>query len=196
MHKLPELPYDKNALSPVITEEGFDYHHGKHHMAYVNNLNNLIKDSLWEEKSLKTIVTDSFNEGNTAVFNNSAQHFNHNFFWKCLSPNQGGAPTGKIAELIDRDFNGFETFKKDFSEAAVKLFGSGWAWLVLNNENKLQIVPLKDANTPVTFNVKPLLTLDVWEHAYYIDHRNLRPKFVDGFWEIINWEFVNKNILQ
>lgn len=183
-------------MSPVITEESIDYHHGKHHMSYVKNLNNLIKDSELEDKSVKEIIDYSFSEGKTPLFNNAAQHYNHSFFWKCLSPNQGGAPTGKIAELIDKDFNGFETFKKDFSEAAVKLFGSGLAWLVLDSKNKLQIMPLKDANTPITLNVKPLLTLDVWEHAYYIDHRNLRPKFVEGFWEIVNWEFVNQNLIQ
>ncbi len=194
MFQLPALPYDKKALSPVITEEGFDYHHGKHHQAYVNNLNNLIKDTAWAEKPLEEIIAVSYAQGNTGLFNNAAQHDNHSFYWKCLSPDSGGKPTGKIAELIDRDFHDFDTFKSQFSEAAVKLFGCGWAWLVLNDNDKLEIAPLKDAHTPLTSEKKPLLTLDVWEHAYYIDHRNARPKFVEGFWEIVNWDFVNQNL--
>jgi len=194
MYTLPELPYDKKVFDPIISEEGFDYHHGKHHNAYVNNLNNLIKDTEWSEKALEEIIVESLHQQNTGLFNNAAQHFNHTFYWKCLSPNGGGTPSGAIAELIVREFGSFEKFRDQFSDTATKLFGSGWAWLVLNEENKLEIEPLKDAHTPLTSNKKPLLTLDVWEHAYYIDHRNQRPKFIEGFWEIVNWDFANQNL--
>ena len=197
MYTLPELPYGKKIFDPIISEEGFEYHHGKHHNAYVNNLNNLIKDSEWSEMKLEELITKSLQQQVTGLFNNAAQHFNHSFYWNCLSPNSGGNPTGKIAELITRDFESFEKFRNQFSETAIKLFGSGWAWLVLNSEGKLEILPFKDAYTPVTTNdIKPLLTLDVWEHAYYIDHRNQRPKFVEGFWEIVNWDFANQNLIR
>lgn len=193
---LPDLPFDRNALSPIITEESFDYHYGKHHAAYVSNLQQLVRDSTWQEMSVAEIIKQSLREENTAIFNNAAQHWNHTFFWNCLSPNGGKAPVGKIAELISRDFGSFENFKNKFSEAAVKLFGSGWAWLAMNEEGVLEIIPLKDAYTPLTAAKKPILTLDVWEHAYYIDYRNARPKFVDSFWEIVNWDFANENLLQ
>jgi len=196
MHTLPELPYGKKIFDPIISEEGFEYHHGKHHNAYVNNLNNLIKDSEWSEMKLEEVITKSLDQQVIGLFNNAAQHFNHSFYWNCLSPNSGGNPTGKIAELITRDFESFEKFRNQFSETAIKLFGSGWAWLVLNPEGKLEILPYKDAYTPITNNLKPILTLDVWEHAYYIDHRNQRPKFVEGFWEIVNWDFANQNLIK
>jgi len=196
MYTLPELPYGTRVFDPIISEEGFEYHHGKHHNAYVNNLNNLIKDSEWSEMKLEELITKSLDQQVNGLFNNAAQHFNHSFYWKCLSPNSGGNPTGKIAELINRDFESFEKFRNQFSETAIKLFGSGWAWLVLNPEGKLEILPYKDAHTPITNNTKPLLTLDVWEHAYYIDHRNQRPKFVEGFWEIVNWDFANQNLMK
>ena len=196
MYTLPELPYGTRVFDPIISEEGFEYHHGKHHNAYVNNLNNLIKDSEWSEMKLEELITKSLDQQVNGLFNNAAQHFNHSFYWKCLSPNSGGNPTGKIAELINRDFESFEKFRNQFSETAIKLFGSGWAWLVLNPEGKLEILPYKDAHTPITNNTKPLLTLDVWEHAYYIDHRNQRPKFVEGFWEIVNWDFANQNLIK
>lgn len=191
---LPELPYDKNALAPIISEETFDYHYGKHHAAYVNNLNKLIKDTELSEESVATIIDKSFKDQNVALFNNTAQHWNHTFFWHCLSPNGGKKPNGKIAELIDRDFGGFENFKTQFSQTAVKLFGSGWAWLAMNAQNKLEIIPMKEANTPLIQGKKPLMTIDVWEHAYYIDYRNARPKFVESFWEIVNWDFANQNL--
>lgn len=193
-HELPELPFDKNALNPIITEETFDYHYGKHHVAYVNNLKGLVKDTEFEEMSIEEIIKKSFAEQNVGLFNNAAQHWNHSFFWNCLSPNGGKAPEGKIAELITRDFGSFENFKEQFSTTAVKLFGSGWAWLAQNAEGKLEIIPMKDAFTPITEDKKPILTLDVWEHAYYIDYRNARPKFVEGFWEIVNWNFANLNL--
>lgn len=194
MFTLPALPYDKKALAPIITEEGFNYHHGKHHNAYITNLNNLIQGTGWEEKPVEEIIVSTFENNNTPLFNNAAQHFNHSFYWKCLSPNGGGLPNGEVAKLIDRDFGSFDQFKTLFSDAAVKLFGSGWAWLALNQEKKLVVLPMKDAQTPVSSGITPILTLDVWEHAYYIDHRNARPKFVEGFWEIVNWDFANQNV--
>ena len=193
-HTLPELPYDKNALSPILTEETFDYHYGKHHLAYVNNLANLVKNTQWEEENIEEIIKKSHLQNDVALFNNAAQHWNHSFFWHCLSPNGGRNPTGKIAELIKRDFESFENFKEQFSSTAVRLFGSGWAWLAQNEQGKLEILPMKDAHTPLTENKTPILTLDVWEHAYYIDYRNARPKFVESFWEIVNWEFANQNL--
>ena len=191
---LPELPYDKNALNPIITEETFDYHYGKHHAAYVNNLAGLVKDTPLETASVEEIIQRGFADNNAGLFNNAAQHWNHSFFWNCLSPNGGKAPDGKIAELINRDFGSFGDFKNKFSETAVKLFGAGWAWLAQNEQGLLEIVPMKDAHTPLTENKTPVLTLDVWEHAYYIDYRNARPKFVEGFWEIVNWDFANNNL--
>ncbi|ATA68908.1 superoxide dismutase [Fe] [Capnocytophaga cynodegmi] len=193
-HTLPELPYDKNALNPIITEETFDYHYGKHHAAYVNNLAGLVKDTEWVEKDIVDIIRKSHAQNNVAIFNNAAQHWNHSFFWNCLSPDGGKNPTGKIAELIHRDFGNFENFKEQFSTTAVKLFGAGWAWLAQNQEGKLEILSMKDAYTPLTENKTPILTLDVWEHAYYIDYRNARPKFVEGFWELVNWNFANQNL--
>ncbi|CAI9686867.1 Superoxide dismutase [Fe] [Elizabethkingia anophelis] len=191
---LPELPYDRNALNPIITEETFDYHYGKHHATYVNNLAGLVKDTPLETATVEEIIRKGFAENNAGLFNNAAQHWNHSFFWHCLSPNGGKAPQGKIAELINRDFGSFEEFKNKFSETAVKLFGAGWAWLAQDENQKLEIVPMKDAHTPLTENKTPILTLDVWEHAYYIDYRNARPKFVEGFWEIVNWDFANNNL--
>ncbi|WP_062061228.1 superoxide dismutase [Aquimarina longa] len=192
--QLPDLPYDKKSLAPIITEEAFDYHYGKHHVAYVNNLNKLIKNTPLVDASVPEIIQYSFENNNVTLFNNVAQHWNHSFFWQCLSPNQGRAPKGKIKELIERDFESFENFKEQFSTTATKLFGAGWSWLVQNQEGKLEILPMKNANTPLTQNKTPILTLDVWEHAYYIDYRNARPKFVESFWEIINWNFANHNL--
>ena len=192
--QLPELPYNKNALNPIISEETFDYHYGKHHAAYVNNLVNLVKDTALENISVEDIILKSFKENNAGLFNNAAQHWNHSFFWNCLSPDGGGKPTGKLKELIDRDFSSFEEFKSQFSETAAKLFGCGWTWLAQDEKGKLEIIPMKEAYTPLTQNKKPILTIDVWEHAYYIDYRNARPKFIEGFWEIVNWDFANINL--
>lgn len=192
--ELPELPFDKGALSPIITEETFDYHHGKHHASYVNNLKQLIKDTELENASVEEIIRNSFSEKNVGLFNNAAQHWNHSFFWNCLSPNGGGIPTGKVSALIDRDFGSFEKFREKFSTTAVKLFGAGWAWLAQNEQGNLEILAMKDAYTPLVENKKPILTIDVWEHAYYIDYRNARPKFVESFWDIVNWDFANQNL--
>lgn len=193
---LPELPYDIKALSPIITEETLNYHYGKHHAAYVNNLAGLIVDTPLVDANVEDIILKSYSENNVALFNNAAQHWNHTFFWHSLSPNRGKSPNGKIGKMINRDFGSFENFKEQFSTTAVKLFGSGWAWLAQNDTGKLEIVPMKDAHTPLTENKTPILTLDVWEHAYYIDYRNARPKFVEGFWDLVNWEFANQNLLK
>ncbi len=188
--ELPPLPFDKDALKPHISEETLDYHYGKHHQAYVNNLNNLIQGTDFEGKDLETIIKTS--EG--GVFNNSAQTFNHTFFWNCLSPNSGGTPTGKAAEEINKNFGSFEDFKDKFSKAAATLFGSGWAWLTQDQNGKLEILPLSNAGTPLTQGKKPILTIDVWEHAYYIDYRNARPKFIEHFWDLVNWDHVLKQL--
>jgi len=192
--ELPDLPYDKKSLEPIFTEETFDYHYGKHHASYVNNLKGLTRDTPLVKTSINDIIKHGYKNNDTSLFNNAAQHWNHSFFWNCLSPDGGKAPQGKIKNLIERDFGTFETFKEQFSTTAVKLFGSGWAWLVQNPEGKLEILSLKDAQTPVVGNKTPILTLDVWEHAYYIDYRNARPKFVEGFWEVTNWNFANQNL--
>jgi Fe-Mn family superoxide dismutase len=194
--QLPVLPFDSNALNPVITAETFDYHYGKHHAAYVNNLSALVKDTPLATASVEQLIKEGYEQNNAGLFNNAAQHWNHSFFWHCLSPNGGGTPKGNIIALIERDFESFEKFKEQFSSTAVKLFGAGWAWLAQNEAGKLEILPMKDAHTPLTENKKPILTLDVWEHAYYIDYRNARPKFVEGFWEIVNWDFANENLMQ
>ena len=191
---LPELPYAKDALAPYISAEGFDYHHGKHHATYVNKLNELVQGTDLAEKSLEDIMLYSAKENKPALFNNSAQHWNHSFFWKCMSPSGGGAPTGKVADLINSAFGSFDSFKEKFSNAAVTQFGSGWAWLVVNKEGALEVAQTPNAGNPLTDGKKPILTIDVWEHAYYIDHRNARPKFVEGFWNVVNWDFVNEQL--
>jgi superoxide dismutase, Fe-Mn family len=193
-HLLPELPFAKDAFGKFISAEGFEYHHGKHHAAYVNNLNKLIEGTKFQSLNLEETVKSAFSEKNTPIFNNSAQHWNHSFFWNCLSPSGGGKPSGKIAELIDRDFESFEKFKETFSAKATTLFGSGWAWLVTDNSGKLDILQMSNAGTPLTEGKKALLTIDVWEHAYYIDHRNARPNFIAGFWDVVNWSEVAKRL--
>jgi len=192
--QLPELPFPKDALKPFLSEETFDYHHGKHHAAYVNNANNLIKDSAYDDFSLEDVILRSAAELQAGIFNNTAQIWNHSFFWNCMAPGGGGAPTGKIADLINRDLGGFDAFKQEFTKAAVTLFGSGWAWLALDASGTLEIMQLSNADTPLTRERTALLTLDVWEHAYYIDYRNARPKFVEGFWDVVNWDWVNEQI--
>jgi len=193
-HLLPELPFAKDAFGKFISAEGFEYHHGKHHAAYVNNLNKLIEGTKFQSLNLEETVKLAFSEKNTPIFNNSAQDWNHSFFWNCLSPSGGGKPVGKLAELIDRDFESFDKFKETFSAKATTLFGSGWAWLVTDNSGKLDILQMSNAGTPLTEGKKALLTLDVWEHAYYIDHRNARPNFIAGFWDVVNWSEVAKRL--
>jgi Fe-Mn family superoxide dismutase len=188
-HKLPELPYSENALEPHISAETLEYHYGKHHAAYVNNLNNLIGGTEFEKVSLEDIILKS----SGGIFNNAAQIWNHTFYWNCLKPNGGGEPTGPLAEAIKSAFGLFEDFKKEFSQKAVTLFGSGWAWLVKNKDGSIAIEQTSNAGTPMTAGKKALLTCDVWEHAYYIDYRNVRPKYVEAFWNLVNWDFATKN---
>jgi Fe-Mn family superoxide dismutase len=193
-HVLPELPFAKDAFGKFISAEGFDYHHGKHHATYVTNLNKLIEGNDFQSLNLEETIIKSFNNKNVPVFNNSAQTWNHTFFWNCINPSGGGNPTGKIADLINRDFESYDKFKEAFSNKAATLFGAGWAWLVSGENGKLEILQMSNAGTPLTEGKKALLTIDVWEHAYYIDHRNARPNFISGFWDVVNWSEVNKLI--
>ncbi|MDX1251666.1 MAG: superoxide dismutase [Fe] [Gammaproteobacteria bacterium] len=190
VHTLPELPYAKNALEPHISAETIEYHYGKHHQAYVNNLNNLVPGTEFENMTLEEIVMKSTG----GIFNNAAQVWNHTFYWHCLSPNGGGEPGGALRDAIDKAFGSFEEFKKKFTQTAITTFGSGWAWLVQNKDGSLAIVSTGNAATPMTAGQKALLTCDVWEHAYYIDYRNARPSYVDHFWNLVNWDFVAKNL--
>ena len=188
-HTLPELPYAMDALEPHISKETLEFHYGKHHRTYVDKLNGLIEGSKFADASLEDIVRGS----DGGVFNNAAQVWNHTFYWHCLSPEGGGRPSGELAKAIDASFGSFDEFHKQFSDKAVTLFGSGWAWLVKQRDGKLAIVQTGNAGTPLTGPDKPLLTCDVWEHAYYIDYRNARPKYLEAFWKLVNWDFVAKN---
>jgi len=187
-HKLPELPFAKDALVPYISVETLEYHYGKHHKTYVDNLNKLIPGTAFENSSLEDIIR----KASGGIFNNAAQVWNHTFYWNCLSPKGGGEPSGALALAITRDFGSFTQFKEKFTNAAVTLFGSGWAWLVKNNDGSLAIEATSKAGNPLKDGKKPLLTCDVWEHAYYIDYRNARAKYVEAFWNIVNWDFANK----
>jgi Fe-Mn family superoxide dismutase len=189
-HTLPPLPYPMEALQPHMSKETLEYHYGKHHQAYVTNLNNLIKGTEFENMSLEDIIRKS----SGGVFNNSAQVWNHTFFWNCLSPQGGGAPSGKVADAINAKWGSVDSFKEAFTKSAVGNFGSGWTWLVSKGDGSVDIVNTSNAGTPLTTSDKPLLTCDVWEHAYYIDYRNARPKFLENFWNLVNWEFANKNL--
>lgn len=188
-HTLPELPYAMDALAPHISKETLEYHYGKHHAAYVTNLNNLVKGSEFENSSLEEIVKKSTG----GIFNNAAQIWNHTFYWHCLSPNGGGAPTGKLAEAINAKFGSFDAFKEMFTKSAIGNFGSSWTWLVKKADGSVDIVNTSNAATPLTTQDKPLLTCDLWEHAYYIDYRNARPKYIETFWNLVNWDFASKN---
>ncbi|QNA88406.1 superoxide dismutase [Fe] [Massilia sp. Dwa41.01b] len=189
-HTLPPLPYAKDALQPHISAETLEFHYGKHHAGYVTNLNNLIKGTEFENMSLEEIVKKS----SGGIFNNSAQVWNHTFFWNCMTPNGGGAPTGKVADAINAKWGSFDKFKEEFSKSAVGNFGSGWTWLVQKADGGVDIVNTSNAHTPLASDDKALLTCDVWEHAYYIDYRNARAKFVESWWNLVNWEFVNGNM--
>jgi len=184
--ELPALPWARDALAPNISAETIDYHYGKHHQAYVTNLNNLIKGTEFENLDLLAIVK----KAQGGMFNNAAQVWNHTFYWNSLSPKGGGEPTGKLADAIKKAFGGFAQFKEEFTKTAVGTFGSGWAWLVQRADGGLALVSTSNAATPITGTDRPLLTCDVWEHAYYIDYRNARPKYVEGFWNLANWEFA------
>ncbi|HGJ5898407.1 superoxide dismutase [Fe] [Arsenophonus apicola] len=190
--QLPSLPYAKNALEPHISQETIEYYYGKHHSTYVNNLNNLIKGTNFEGKTLEEIIKNA--QG--GILNNAAQVWNHTFYWHCLAPNAGGEPTGKIAEAINQQFDSFEKFKQQFTDAAIKNFGSGWTWLVKQANGKLSIINTSNAATPISGDDKPLLTVDIWEHAYYIDYRNVRAEYLTNFWSLANWPFVEQNLLQ
>lgn len=187
--ELPPLPYPLDALQPHISKETLEYHYEKHHRAYVTNLNNLLPGSGLENLSLEEIIKQS----KGPIFNNAAQVWNHTFYWHCLTPKGGGEPTGALAAAINQAFGSFGSFKEQFSKTAIATFGSGWGWLAKNAQGGLEIISTSNAGTPMTDNKKALLTCDVWEHAYYIDYRNLRPKYVEAFWNLVNWEFVAKN---
>ncbi|WP_299013614.1 superoxide dismutase [Fe] [uncultured Photobacterium sp.] len=189
--ELPALPYAINALEPHISQETLEYHHGKHHNTYVVKLNGLIEGTELAEKSLEEIIKTSTG----GVFNNAAQIWNHTFYWHCLSPNAGSEPTGEVADAIAKAFGSFEEFKAKFTDSAINNFGSSWTWLVKKADGSLDIVNTSNAGTPLTEEgVTPLLTVDLWEHAYYIDYRNLRPDYMNAFWALVNWEFVAKNL--
>jgi Fe-Mn family superoxide dismutase len=188
-HELPKLPYALDALEPHISRETLEYHYGKHHNAYVVNLNKLIAGTEFEKSSLEDIVRKS----SGGVFNNAAQVWNHTFYWNCMSPNGGGEPTGELAKAIDKAFGSFAKFREDFSAKAVTQFGSGWAWLVRKPDGSLGLEQTGNAATPLTGDNKPLMTCDVWEHAYYVDYRNARPQYVEAFWNLVNWDFVAAN---
>lgn len=188
-HVLPPLPYAMDALQPYISKETLEYHYSKHHQAYVNNLNNLVPSTEFADASLDDIIMKS----SGGIFNNAAQVWNHTFYWNCLTPKTGGTPSGQLAEAIDKAFGSFEEFKKRFSQTAITTFGSGWAWLVKNEKGELEIISTSNADLPMKHGKKALLTCDVWEHAYYIDYRNMRPTYVEQFWHIVNWDFVAKN---
>jgi Fe-Mn family superoxide dismutase len=186
---LPPLPYEKNALEPYISAETLEYHYGKHHAAYVNKLNSLIQGGPMDGLSLEEIILKS--EG--PVFNNAAQVWNHTFYWHSMKPKGGGNPSGDLAKEIEKHFSSIEEFKQKFTDSALNRFGSGWAWLVKNSQGGLEIVSTSNAENPMTSGKHPLLTCDVWEHAYYIDTRNDRAKYVSNFWQLVNWDFVADN---
>ena len=188
-HTLPALPYAMDALEPHISKETLEFHYGKHHQAYVTNLNNLIKGTEFENASLEDIIKKS----SAGIFNNAAQVWNHTFYWNGLSPNGGGSPSGALADAINAKWGSFDAFKEAFSKSAAGNFGSGWTWLVKKPDGSVDIVNTSNAATPLTGDDIPLLTCDVWEHAYYIDYRNARPKYIEIFWKLVSWQFVAGN---
>ena len=187
---LPELPYAMDALSPHISKETLEYPYGKHHQAYVTNLNKLIVDSDFATMTLEQVIKKS----SGGIFNNAAQVWNHTFYWHCLSPNGGSEPTGKLADAIQLAFGSFAAFQEQFTQTAITTFGSGWAWLVQDEQGHLKIISTSNAATPMTQGLTALLTCDVWEHAYYIDYRNARPTYLNAFWQLVNWDFVASNL--
>ena len=194
--ELPDLPYARDGLAPHISSNTLDFHYGKHHQTYVTNLNKLLDGTAHANAALEDVIQDSAGDaGKAGVFNNAAQVWNHTFYWHSMKPGGGGAPTGKVAELIDRDFGSYDAFKEAFAAAGATQFGSGWAWLVLAN-GKLDVRKTPNAETPLTeAGVTPLLTMDVWEHAYYLDFQNARPKYIEIFLnELVNWDFANQNL--
>ncbi|MBL4851945.1 MAG: superoxide dismutase [Fe] [Gammaproteobacteria bacterium] len=190
-HELPALPYALDALAPHISAETLEIHHGKHHAAYVTNINNLVAGTEYEGLSLQQIIVKAPTGG---IFNNAAQIWNHTFYWNCLSPNGGGEPTGAIADAINLAFGSFAEFKEQFSKTSITTFGSGWGWLVKNSDGSLALASTSNAGNPMTEGQTPILTCDVWEHAYYVDYRNRRPDYVAAFWNLVNWDFANTNL--
>lgn len=186
IHELPKLPYAHDALEPYISKKTIEYHYGKHHQAYVNNLNKLIPGTEFENASLEEIVR----RAGGGIFNNGAQVWNHTFYWNCMKPQGGGEPAGALASAILRDFGSFAEFKEKFSNAAATLFGSGWAWLIKKEDGKLEIVQESNAGNPLKHSATPLMTCDVWEHAYYIDKLNVRPDYIADFWKLVDWDAV------
>ena len=191
-HSLPKLDYSNEALSPIMSAETLDLHHGKHHQTYITNLNNFIKDTNMVDMSLEEIILESSKDkSKTGIFNNASQHWNHNLFWKCMKPNGGGKIPPKLEKKIISDFGSVDQFKKDFKQAGITQFGSGWCWLSINKEGKLIVSKTANAANPLIDNMKPILGCDVWEHSYYIDYRNRRPEYLEKFVDnLINWEFV------
>lgn len=192
-HELPKLPYAMDALAPTISKETLEYHYGKHHKAYVDNLNKFIVGTEYENLSLEETILKSAGGANKPIFNNAAQVWNHTFYWHCLTPNSVREPSGKLADAINKTFKSFDEFKKLFSQTAISTFGSGWAWLVKNNNGEIEIISTSNAGTPMEHGKTALLTCDVWEHAYYIDYRNARPNYVEQFWNLVDWDFVAAN---
>ena len=188
--ELPNLPYAYDALAPHISKETLEFHHDKHHAAYVNKLNELTKGTPHEKESLEQIIKSS----SGTLFNQAGQHFNHSFYWKCMGPKAGGDARGPVADAIKKSFGDFASFKQKFGEAATGHFGSGWAWLIRDREGELKVIATHDADNPIKHGDHALLTCDVWEHAYYIDYRNARPKYIEAFWNVVNWDFVNQNL--
>ncbi|WP_018232266.1 superoxide dismutase [Thioalkalivibrio thiocyanodenitrificans] len=189
-HELPPLPYAKDALAPHISAETLEFHHDKHHATYVTNLNKLIAGTEFEDLSLEEIVKKAPAGG---IFNNAAQVWNHTFYFNCMGPNGGGEPGGALADAINKAFGSFAEFKDKFNASGAGNFGSGWTWLVKNADGSVEIVNTSNAATPLTGDQVPLMTADVWEHAYYIDYRNARPKYLEAFWNVVNWDFVASN---
>jgi Fe-Mn family superoxide dismutase len=188
--ELQALPYARNALEPHMSTETLDYHYGKHNQTYITKLNGLVEGTDDANKSLEDIVRSA----SGALFNNAAQAWNHNFFWQCMSPNGGDEPTGAAKDAIEKEFGSFDAFKKEFNEKAANNFGSGWTWLIKKADGSIAIANTSNAENPLTGSDKAVLTIDVWEHAYYLDHRNSRPDYLAAFWKLVNWDFVNENL--
>lgn len=190
-HTLPELPYPLDALEPYISKQTLSFHYGKHHAAYVDKLNKAVQETPFFGKTLEEIIASA--QG--PIFNNAAQAWNHAFYWRCLSPNGGDESENKIIQAIERDFKTLQDFKQSFTDAAASLFGSGWTWLVMNKNGKLKIINTQNADTPLSLGHTPLLVCDVWEHAYYLDYQNARPDYLQAFWKLVDWEFVNEQFI-
>lgn len=188
--ELPPLPFEKNALEPHISEQTVNYHYGKHHKTYVEKTNKLTEGTSFEGATLEKIIK----EADGGIYNNGAQAWNHTFYWNSLHPNGGGKPSGDLLSMIERDFGSFEEFKSQFTNSVTTLFGSGWVWLAITNDGKLKIIQESNAGNPLRYGMTPILTCDVWEHAFYLDRQNRKPEYVDAFWELVNWKAVEKRL--